>query len=1197
MKKTIVGLGALALLLSAMGGNSSRAETLRWFLENEYGVRPAAAESPKVEFSAAEPDRVMKDGSTRKCVKVTAHGPYGDFSFRFYAFIPKSAKPVPATVLLCNRPGAMPIDADSDVQTSVFWPRAEIIRRGYAAIAFYLSELASETYCPETALKSGVFPCYEKYEERTDRSWGVLSAWAWGASRVMDWMVLEPAIDATHALVVGHSRGGKCALVTGITDPRFAMVCPNDSGTGGARLNRMDVPKSEPWRSFGYFGVSYWFCGNYLKSIAPNNGRDVAHDQDEWLSLVAPRILSVGSAAADDWAGPAGECAATRKAMKTWWDAGVPENVQYGVREGGHDLNAIDWKRYLDFADARWRGATVTVKANDAADLQRALDDRRRPLTVVVPKGVYTVSKTLRIGGGTTLKAHPEARFVLDGSVEHHAGDFLLANADEQNGDRDITVEGGVWDGNKEVGFNVKVPQEKKFDPTSWSGCTLNFRNVKNLRLYDLTLANSVTFNARFCQVDGFDIRRIRIVSPVVKNNQDGLHFGGFCFNGVVDGVTVDTRGQTNDDLIALNADDSITRHENRGTVNGPITNVVIRNVYAEDCHCLVRLLRAYSDIRDVTIEKCAAGCRYNAINGDDAKKWMNVGFQAGAGEADVTAKSTGVLENVLIRDVTCWASVKNGFPLVKVDGELAGKGVQFDGFRRDWTKDVDPDRPTAANQETLFRMGADGLAHPPAWNAGKPKFNGPKVFGATPKRDFTYAFPVRGDRAGLAFSVAKGTLPAGARLDAKTGVLSGRVERAGDYAFTVKAQNVRGAAELAFTLKIGEGCRALTPQLGWTSWFAYLNDIRQETILQEAKAMVDTGLAARGYSFVNIDTGWQGDRTDWRKHGLEANPRRFPDMAKLVADIHALGLKAGIYSTPMLFAWGTDDWNLYRGSTTFPVDASEPGHHFGIGKRRCEAADASLWGAWGFDYLKYDWGKGTEPKFAVAMREALDATGRDFVLSLCTDCRVENAAEYAKVAQIVRGNGDTTDSWSSVTNLFRAHRAWADSVLPGFWYDLDMMVVGPMLAGDHGVVLGKKQVGNNLTHDEAAFHFVYWAFAANPIHLSCRLGEIDPFTLDLVSNEELLALLHDYPAAPASFAEPKGHDVVIGTRRLSDGRTAVAFFNLRDEFRTVRPLDGLPLELRDLLAGRDVKLDRQQGFCLPPHGVRVFAYGTTGAK
>lgn len=1180
---------ALAALLPSLSFAADRAETLKWFLENEYGVRPAATEKPQVEFAAAEPDRVMKDGSIRKSVKCTAHGPYGDLTFTFYAFLPKSTKPVPATLLLCNRPGAMPIDPDSDGMTSVFWPRAEIVRRGYAAVAFYLSELANETYVPETALQSGVFPCYEKYAERTDKSWGVLSAWAWGASRVMDWMEQEPSIDATHAMVVGHSRGGKCALVTGITDPRFAMVCPNDSGTGGARLNRMVVPKSEPWRSFGYFGVGYWFCGNYLKAIAPNNGLDVAHDQDEWLALVAPRILAIGSAAADNWAGPVGECAAAHKAAEAWWKAGVPENIQYGIREGGHDLNAIDWKRYLDFADARWRGATVTVKGTDDVALQKALDDTRRPLTVVVPKGVYDIRKTLRIHGGTTLKAHPEARFVLNGSVEHHAGDFLLANADEQKGDADITIEGGIWDGNKEVGFNLKVPQEKKFEPTSWSGCTLNFRNVKNLRLYDLTLANAVTFNARFCQVDGFDIRRIKIVSPIIKNNQDGLHFGGFCFNGVVDGVTVETKGQTNDDLIALNADDSVTRHENRGTVNGPITNIVVRNVYAEDCHCFVRLLRAYSDIKDITIEKCAAGCRYNAINGDDAKKWMNVGFQAGAGEDDVTKTSTGVLENIVIRDVTCWASVKNGFPLVKIDGELAGKGVQFDGFRRDWSKDVDPARPTAANTESLFRMGADALQHPPTWNAGKPHFNGPKVFGATPKRDFTYTFPVRGDRVGLMFSV-EGTLPAGVTLNAQTGILSGRVEKSGEYAFTVKAANKLGADERAFTLVIGENKRALTPQLGWTSWFAYLNDISQAKVVAEAKAMVDTGLAARGYAFVNIDTGWQGNRTDWRKHGLEANEKLFPDMTKLVADIHALGLKAGIYSTPMLFAWGTDNWNLYRGSTTWPVDETRKGSRFGYGKTHMEAADASVWARWGFDYLKYDWGEGCDPELARMMRTALDGTGRDFVLSLCTDCRVEKASEYAQVAEIVRGNKDVTDSWSSITNLFRAHRTWSAAVKPGFWYDLDMMVVGPMLAGSHAVELGQKQLGNNLTHDEAAFHFIYWALVANPIHLSCRLGEIDPFTLDLVSNEELLALLQDYPAQSATFVEPQGEGLVIGTRRLSDGRTVRAFFNLRDEQRQVAVPQGLKPQQRDLLAGCNVKLEPKSGFYLPPHGVRIFA-------
>lgn len=1151
-------------ILSVFAGKD---DVKKWFFENEYGIRPASTERAKISFVEEETrpsvcqekskNFVSSFSSTYKRVRVDYEGPYGKGSFCFHAFIPKSDKPVPVTLLMCNRPGAMPIDVDDNASSS-FWPRNEILKRGYAAIAFYMSELASETYRSETALESGVFKVFgPKYKERKGNDWGVLSAWAWGASRVMDWIASNPALDAGKVMVVGHSRGGKSALVAGVLDKRFSMVVSNNSGRGGASLNKMEMPLSEPWRSFGYYGVGYWFCANYEKTFCKGRDQKAPYDQSDWLSLVSPRILAVGSGQADSWAGPEAEFAATAAAAETWWKSGVGENIVYTIREGGHDLGHEDWMKYVDFADARWRGVTVKVTGSDSASIQKALDNPARPLTVVLPEGTYKISKTLLVHSGTTIKAHPRAHLVLDGSVKRKAGEFLLSNADEKNGNENIIIEGGIWDGNKEQGFNVKVPESEMFNPSSWSGVTLNFRNVKGLRLYDMTLANSVTFNARFCQIDGFDIRRIKIVSSVIKNNQGGLHFGGYTFNGVVDGVRVETEGQTNDDLIAFNADDSITCHENRGTVNGPITNIVVRNVYANDCHCLVRLLRANSDIRDVTIEKCAAGCRYNAINGE--KLVAHGGVRGGEGESR-QPKSSGVLSNILIRDVTCWATAKNGVPLVKIDGALEGRGVEFDGFCRDMAKDVDPERPLAANKRTMEIMGADAMPAPPKWNEGAPHFNGPKVFGATPSRFFHFMFPVRGAREGLKFSIVKGSLPEGVSLCPDLGRISGRAAK-GEYPFTVKAVNSKGSAVRDFTLIVGEGKLMLTPQLGWASWNAYANDVSDEVIRKEAKAMIETGLASRGYSAINIDAGWQGDRSLYSPNPLHANSK-FPDMEKLFKDIHAMGLRVGLYTSPMIFTWGSAIPVLYQGSTTFPVDWTESGHYYPIGKTLKEGADAELWAKWGVDYIKYDWGNYTKPKFAKRMREALDATGRDVYLYVCTDCLVEDVEEHAKYAQIVRGNRDLIDEWKmntekphGVADLLKFQRPWLPYIRSGFWYDLDMMGIGPMYLGSHGKILNENIIGNNLTHNEAAFHFIYWAFCCNPIHLSCRMAELDKFTLDLISNEEIIAVMTDYPAKMPEFKERSG--VLVGVRTLSDGRKATGYFNLSDEGKEI---DGMYL-------------------------------------
>lgn len=354
--------------LPAWNAKSSEA-TYAWFLENEYGVRPAAAEKPSVTFAPAEPDKVMMGGAARrKRVRVTYTGPYGTGSFVFTAFIPTAArKPASAFILICNRSPEKNIDPERNV-TCDFWPAEEIVRRGYAAIAFWNGDLAPDEKAARNT--KGVFAIYEPQGvTRAVNAWGTLSAWAWGASRVMDWVETEPTLDARHVGVVGHSRGGKAALLAGITDRRFAMACSNDSGCGGAKLNRMDLPKSEHYRQI-LKAFPHWFCANLKKSI--DRDAEVECDQHQWVALMAPRLLCVASASRDAWAGPQGEFETCRRASGAWEaqgckgfvaqgfpkpdDAYQEGSVSYHLRAGGHDLTAFDWNRYMDFADRHgWR--------------------------------------------------------------------------------------------------------------------------------------------------------------------------------------------------------------------------------------------------------------------------------------------------------------------------------------------------------------------------------------------------------------------------------------------------------------------------------------------------------------------------------------------------------------------------------------------------------------------------------------------------------------------------------------------------------------------------------------------------------------------------------------------------------------------------------------------------------------------------
>ena len=268
---------------------------------------------------------------------------------------------------------------------------------------------------------------------------------------------------------------------------------------------------------------------------------------------------------------------------------------------------------------------------------------------------------------------------------------------------------------------------------------------------------------------------------------------------------------------------------------------------------------------------------------------------------------------------------------------------------------------PKAVNSKTIE------IAVPPPFDKGKPHFNGARVFGATPGRRFMYAFPVRGERP-LSFR-SETPLPHGVTLSPQ-GILSGCTD-AGEYRLTITAQNSQGTTSICFTLKVGEGMLGRTPQLAWTSWNAMMSTLNQKRILEQAQALVNTGLAARGYYSINIDSCWQGNR-DHKTKALFAN-KRFPDMKRLVDAIHALGLKAGIYSTPMVIAWGSNQEELFPGGTYYPLDPNYYMQPFGgCGKVHFETQDAAQWAKWGFDYLKYDWAK-CDVEHARLMREALD--------------------------------------------------------------------------------------------------------------------------------------------------------------------------------------------------------------------------------
>ena len=336
-------------------------ELLERFQKDVYGRRPAVLDERKrISFKVYDERPVMDGKAVRKLVRAEFDGPLEKFSFPFTVYIPKAQKPVPAFVSICLKSRSK-VGADH-VITSVCWPVEQIVGRGYATIGFLTEDIATEK---NTGFAQGVFTCVEKPEVRTDESWGTISAWAWAASRVMDWIETEPAIDATRVGIVGHSRGGKTAIWTGVTDRRFALVCSNNSGAHGAKLNHIRLPKSEDIASIPKYFPN-WYCGNYPKKYG---GKEMTmdFDQHELLALVAPRLLCVASASEDYWCGQPGEWWSAKLASPAWELYGrrglVAErfpapgekqqegSISYHLRPGKHSLDPYDWDRYMDFAD------------------------------------------------------------------------------------------------------------------------------------------------------------------------------------------------------------------------------------------------------------------------------------------------------------------------------------------------------------------------------------------------------------------------------------------------------------------------------------------------------------------------------------------------------------------------------------------------------------------------------------------------------------------------------------------------------------------------------------------------------------------------------------------------------------------------------------------------------------------------------
>ena len=442
---------------------------------------------------------------------------------------------------------------------------------------------------------------------------------------------------------------------------------------------------------------------------------------------------------------------------------------------------------------------------------------------------------------------------------------------------------------------------------------------------------------------------------------------------------------------------------------------------------------------------------------------------------------------------------------------------------------------------------GAKILTPPPA---PAPRINGPSIFGVRPGHPFLYTIPATGERP-MEFVVDN--LPEGLTLDAATGQITGALKEAGEHWVTLRAKNAKGEAKKKFRIVVGEKI-ALTPPMGWNSWNCWAEAVDQEKVLKSARAFVDKGLVNHGWTYINIDDTWQGKRAG--KDGALLANEKFPDMKGLCDQIHKMGLKAGIYSTP----WITSYAKFPGGASNNPQGAwsqaveGDPKVGHAHGMYSFARADANQWAAWGFDYLKYDWAPNDVPHIS-EMSQALRDSGRDILYSLSNSAPFELGADLAKWANCWRTTGDIVDSWGSenvakggwqygVSEIGFSEDKWAPFAGRGHWNDPDMMVLG-------WVGWGPKLHATRLTPDEQYSHISLWCMLSAPLLIGCDLDRLDDFTLGLLTNDEVLALDQDALGLQAVRVATDG-PVDVYKKQLEDGSVALGLFNRNSSEHTL---------------------------------------------
>ena len=348
-----------------------RQEVMALFKEYVYGYLPDA----KVDASykiLEQSDKALDGKATRKQIEITWMGNGTSRKALLLMYLPNTKKKSPVFVNF-NFLGNATLSADPNVIPSQYsrqgiayqkrrWPLHKIIDAGYGVATLHYYDI----YFDEKGnVERSILPLLgiSSEADMKPNSGRAIAVWAWGYSRVLDYLLTDKQVDGKRVVCMGHSRLGKTALWAGAQDDRFAIVISNNSGCGGAALSRRAygetvniINHTFPW----------WFCDNF-KQYNKNEAK-IPVDQHELLALAAPRPLYVASAVEDQWADPKGEFLSASlvegvyhlfgyKGLKTdkmpSINQPIGDRVAYHIRSGVHDVTDYDWENYIRFAN-RW---------------------------------------------------------------------------------------------------------------------------------------------------------------------------------------------------------------------------------------------------------------------------------------------------------------------------------------------------------------------------------------------------------------------------------------------------------------------------------------------------------------------------------------------------------------------------------------------------------------------------------------------------------------------------------------------------------------------------------------------------------------------------------------------------------------------------------------------------------------------------